>query len=74
MRFETPAILTSIVMVSMSILGFALNRRAAQPAKDRMLTITIEDSAGVRTRTVAQSDRRVDDVTRDVERLVAQPS
>jgi hypothetical protein len=74
MSFETPAILTSILMVSMSILGFVLNRRSARPAKDRMLTITIEDSAGVRTRTVTRSDRRVDDVTRDVERLVGQAS
>jgi hypothetical protein len=74
MSFETPAILTSILMVSLSILGFVLNRRSAQPVKNRTLTITIEDSAGVRTRTVAQSDRRVHDVTRDVERLVGQPS
>ena len=70
MSFEAPAIVTSIVMVSMSILGFVLNRNSARPIKRRTITIPIEDSAGARVRTVARSDRRVDDVKRDVERLV----
>jgi hypothetical protein len=74
MSFETPAIIASIAMMSVSLLAFVLDRRSARPAKTRTLTITIEDSAGVRARTVTQSDRRVHDVQRDVEQLVGQPS
>ncbi|HEY0020638.1 MAG TPA: hypothetical protein VGC13_30345 [Longimicrobium sp.] len=74
MSFETPAIVTSIVMISVSILTFVLNGRSTRPGKSRTLTITIEDSAGGRARTVTRSDRRADDVKRDVERLVGQTS
>lgn len=74
MTFETPAIIASILMMSLSVLALVLNERSARPARDRMITITIEDSAGARTRIVMHSNRRVDDMKRDVEQLVAQPS
>ncbi|HEX6370076.1 MAG TPA: hypothetical protein VF006_14240 [Longimicrobium sp.] len=74
MTFETPAIIASILMMSLSVLALVLNARSAKPAMDRMVTITIEDSAGARTRIVMHSNRRVDDMKRDFERLVAQPS
>lgn len=70
MSFETPAIIVSIVMIIMSGLALVFDRRSSRPANGRTITITIEDSAGERARTVARSDRRVDDVKRDVERLV----
>lgn len=72
MTFETPAIIVSILMMSLSVLALVLNGRPARPAKDRTITITIEDSSGARTRMVARSSRRVDEVKRDFERLVAQ--
>lgn len=74
MTFETPAIIASILMMSLSVLALVLNGRSAKPAKNRTITITIEDSAGTRTRIVMHSNRRVDDMKRDFERLVAQPS
>ncbi|HEU0298143.1 MAG TPA: hypothetical protein VFR37_01790 [Longimicrobium sp.] len=70
MSFETPAILASILMMSLSVLAFVLNGRSARPVKDRTLTITIEDSSGARARVVTHSSRRVDEVKRDFERLV----
>ena len=36
--------------------------------------LTIEDSTGHRARVVTRSNRRVDEVKRDFERLVTQPS
>ncbi|HEV3050736.1 MAG TPA: hypothetical protein VGX50_10520 [Longimicrobium sp.] len=74
MSFETPAIIVSLVMISTSILTVALSRRSNNPATGRTITITIEDSTGHRARVVTQSNRRVDEVKRDFERLVAQPS
>lgn len=74
MSFETPAIIVSLVMISTSILTVALSRRSDRPATDRTITITIEDSTGHRARVVTRSNRRVDEVKRDCERLVAQPS
>lgn len=74
MSFETPAIITSVVMMGMSLLGFVLNRRSGRQAKGRTLTITIEDSSGARARTVTHSDRSVEEVKRLLDRLVAQPS
>ena len=74
MSFETLAIAGSIVSTCMCILAFILDRPSAKPSRDRTITITIEDSTGARTRTVAQSSRSVDEVMRLLERLVAQPS
>jgi hypothetical protein len=71
MTFETPAIIASILMMSLSVLALVLNGRSANSAKDRTITITIEDSTGARARMVARSNRRVDEVKRDFERLVA---
>ena len=73
MSFETPAIIVSLVMISTSILTVALSRRS-DPATNRTITITIEDSTGHRARVVTRSNRRVDEVKRDFDRLVTQPS
>lgn len=76
MTIEAMAIATSILSTSMCVVAFVLNRRSRKPrdGSERTITITIEDSTGARARTVTRSNRRVDDVRRDVERLVAQPS
>ncbi|WP_420127620.1 hypothetical protein [Longimicrobium sp.] len=74
MSFETPAVIASIFMMSLSVLGLVLNGRSAQPPKDRTITITIEDSTGARARTVTHSDRGVDELKRVVDRLLTQPS
>lgn len=74
MSFETLAIAGSIVSTCMCILAFILDRPAAGPPRDRTITITIEDSSGTRVRTIAHSDRSVDEVKRLLDRLVAQPS
>ncbi|MBW3573102.1 MAG: hypothetical protein KY467_18555 [Gemmatimonadetes bacterium] len=74
MTFETPAIVASILMMSLSVLALALNGRSPRPPKNRTITITIEDSTGEQARMVTRSNRRVDEVKRDLERLVAQAS
>ena len=60
--------------MSLSAVVYDLYTRKPLPKRDRTITITIEDSSGARARMVTQSDRRVDDVKREVERLVAQAS
>ena len=70
MSFETPAVITSVVMITMSVLALVLDRRAVRKAEDRTITITIEDSSGARARMVTRSSRRVEEVKRDFERLV----
>lgn len=71
---EAMALATTAIAIAMCILAFILYRRSPKTPPDRMITITVEDSAGARTRTVARSNRSVDEVTRLLERLVAQPS
>ncbi|HYR10930.1 MAG TPA: hypothetical protein VEQ60_24335 [Longimicrobium sp.] len=74
MSFETLAIAGSIVSTCMCILAFILDRPSARAPRDRTITITIEDSSGARVRTVARSDRSVDEMKRLLDRLVTQPS
>lgn len=70
---ETMAITGSIIASCMSITAMLLGRRSA-PSQHRTITITIEDSSGARARTIAHSDRSVDELKRLLDRLVAQPS
>jgi hypothetical protein len=67
---EAMALATSAIAIAMCILAFILYRRSPKTPRDRMITIIVEDSTGARTRTVAKSNRSVDEVRRDVERLV----
>jgi hypothetical protein len=72
MTIETVAIGTSAIASCMSILAIFLGRHSSAAARrDQTITITIEDSSGTRTRMVTRSNRRVADVKRDFERLVA---
>jgi hypothetical protein len=71
---EAVAMAASSVAMAMCILAFIVYRRSPKPPRDRTITITIEDSTGARTRTVAKSNQSVDEVMRLLERLVAQPS
>ncbi|HEX2079474.1 MAG TPA: hypothetical protein VHG08_17235 [Longimicrobium sp.] len=72
--FETPAIVGSIAAICMSILAVVLDLRSPKPSRPRTITITIEDSTGTRARLITRSDRRVEDVKRELERLVMQAS
>ena len=76
MTIETLVTAGSVLagMMSLSAVAYDLYTRKPLPRSDRTITITIEDSSGTRARMVTQSNRRVDDVKRDVERLVAQAS
>lgn len=70
MTLETLAIATSILASAGSLLAVAMSRRPARPSGGRTITITLEDSSGARTRTIAASTRRLDDLKRDIERLL----
>lgn len=76
MTIETLVTAVSVLAGLTSLSTVAYDLRARKPARDRdhTITITIEDSSGARTRVVTRSTRRVDDVKRDFERLVAQGS
>jgi hypothetical protein len=75
MTLETTAIAISAVASCMSLAAMYLGRRAATPSRpDHTITITIEDSTGACARTVARSDRSVDELKRLLDRFVAQPS
>ncbi len=74
MTIESLAIATSAVSIGMCVLAFILHTRSPTPARDRTITITIEDSSGARARTVAHSSRSVDELKRLLDRLVAHPS
>lgn len=56
--------------MSLSAVVYDLYTRKPLPKRDRTITITIEDSGGARARMVTQSNRGVDEVKRDFERLV----
>lgn len=71
---EWVAMAASAIAMAMCILAFILYRRSPKTPRDRTITIIVEDSTGARTRTVAKSNRSVDEVARLLERLVAQPS
>ncbi len=71
---EAMAMAASTISITMCIIAFILYRRSPKTPHDRTITITIEDSTGARTRTVAKSNQSVDEVMRLLERLVAQPS
>jgi hypothetical protein len=74
MSIEMLAITTSVIAICMCALAFILDPPPPRPRRDRTITITIEDSSGTRVRTVAHSDRSVDELKRLLDRLVAQPS
>lgn len=71
---EWVALAASTIAMAMCILAFILYRTSPKAPHDRIITITVEDSTGARTRKVAKSSRSVDEVMRLLERLVAQPS
>lgn len=71
---EALAMAASTIAIAMCVLAFILYRRSPKTPGDRTITIIVEDSTGARTRTVAKSNRSVDELTRLMERLVAQPS
>lgn len=68
--FDTLAPVVSILSICMSALAVVIGRCSARPVNERTITITIEDSSGERTRIVTRSSRCVDEVKRDLERLV----
>lgn len=72
MTIETLVTVVSVLAGSMSLsaLVYDLRARKPPPARDGTITITIEDSSGARARVVTHSNRRVDEVKRDLERLV----
>jgi hypothetical protein len=70
MTIETMAIAISAVASSMAIMSMYLGRNTAPPRPRHTLTITIEDSTGELARVVTRSSRGVDEVKRDLERLV----
>lgn len=72
MTLEAFVIIGSLCAGMMS-LGAALWPTKARPrGPTSTVTITIEDAAGVRTRTVARTSRPIDEVRRTVERAVAE--
>jgi hypothetical protein len=74
MTMEMMAIATSGAAICMCALAFILDPPSRRSWRDRTITITIEDSSGARTRTVAHSDRSVEELKRLLDGLVAQPS
>ena len=76
MTIETLVTAGSVLagLMSLSAVVYDFYTRKPLPRRDRTITITIEDSSGARVRTVARSDRSVDEMKRLLERLVAQPS
>ena len=71
---EAMAIASSAIAIAMCVAAFILYLRSPRAPRDRTITITIEDSSGAWARTVARSDRSVEEVKRLLDRLVAQPS
>ena len=74
MTMEVLAVATSAVSIAMCVLAFIIHRRSPRTARDRAITITVEDATGARTLTIARSNRNADEVMRLLERLIAQPS
>ncbi|HEY0020641.1 MAG TPA: hypothetical protein VGC13_30360 [Longimicrobium sp.] len=74
MTIETLVTTVSVLAGLVSLSAVAYDLRSTRPSAERgrKITITIEDSSGARARMVTKSNRRVDDVKRDVERLVGQ--
>jgi hypothetical protein len=74
MTIETLVTTVSVLAGLVSLSAVAYDLRSPRPGaeRSRKITITIEDSSGARARMVTESSRGVDDVKRDVERLIGQ--
>jgi hypothetical protein len=68
--FETLIPVVSIVAGGVSLLAVASDLRSPKPARPRTITITIDDTAGGIVRLVAQSDRSVSELRRDIDQLL----
>lgn len=64
--------LAALTSVSAAICSAVLERRAPpqDAARERLITITIEDPVGGLIRAVTRSTRRIDQIRRDVERAI----
>jgi hypothetical protein len=74
MTIETLVTTVSVLagLVSLSAVAYDLRSPRPKAERGRKITITIEDSNGARARMVTKSNRGVDDVKREMERLVGQ--
>jgi hypothetical protein len=70
MTIETTAIAVSVLASAASLSAAYLGRKPRQAGPERTVTVTIEDPATGLVRTVMRSTRRLDQIRRDVERVL----